>query len=61
MPHDPESTRRVEAGPWLKHAFELSTHSYLTHAEKRMEAERSLLRVKELLRAEVQECLRIAS
>ena len=31
-----------------------------THGEKRIEVERALLCVKELLRAEVDECLRIA-
>ena len=60
MPHDPESTRRVEVGMWLKHAFELATHRFLTHDEKHVEAERALLRVKELARAEAEECLRIS-
>ena len=59
MPQDPESTRRVEAGLWLKSAFQLAARRCLTHSEKRVEAERRLLRVKELVRAEVEECLRI--
>ena len=33
---------------------------FLTHGDKRIEVERALLRVKELVRAEVEECLRIA-
>ena len=30
MPQDPESTRRIEAGLWLKSAFELAARRYLT-------------------------------
>ena len=54
------TTRRVEAGLWLTHGCEVATHRFLTHAEKRIEVERALLRVKELVRAELEECLRIA-
>ena len=60
MPPDPQSTRCFEARLWLKTAFQMAARRYLTHSEKHIEVERCLLRVKELVRAELEECLRVA-
>ena len=60
MPDLNESTRAFEARLWLNTAFELAERRFLTHSEKRIEVESCLLRVKELVRAELEECLRIA-
>ena len=59
MPPQNESARHFEANLWLNSAFELCTRRYLTHSEKRVEVERRPLRVKELVRAEIEECLRM--
>ena len=60
MPEPNQSTRGFEAGLWLKSAFELCNRHYLTVSEKRTEVERCLCRVRELVRAELEECVRIA-
>ena len=60
MPEPNESTRAFEASLWLKSAFQLSHRHYLTFSEKHTEVERCLCRVRELVRAELEECIRIA-
>ena len=59
MPGQNHSTRHFEANLWLKTALELCARRHLTHSEKRVELERRLLRLKELVKAEIQECFRI--
>ena len=52
------STREFEARLWIQSALELTRRRFLTRDEKRTEVERCLLRIKELVRAEVEDCLR---
>ena len=59
MPDVNVSTRHFAANLWLKTAFQLTARRYLTATEKHVEVERCLLRVKELARAELEECLRM--
>ena len=58
MPAPDEPTRHLEAKLWLKTAFEFCPRRYPTDPAKRGELERCLLRVKKLVRAELEECLR---
>ena len=45
MPPPHEGTRLFEANLWIRTAFQLSTHRFMTNDEKALEVERCLLRM----------------